>query len=347
MASLKTKAVRDGDHYVVNGQKTWTTYGQYANRIFCLVRTKFDGKPQAGISFLLVDLDTPGIEMRPIRLIEGGYEVIEVFFTDVRVPVANLVGEENTGWTIAKYLLGHERTNIAGTGFSVQALEQVKALARKVKRGGRPLIESPLFAARLASVEAELEAVKITNLRMLSKAASGGQLGAEPSMLKIKGTVIRQELNDLARRALGPAAAPFPSEDLDNLAIAPREAAHNAAGYFNKSHPLTELLEAIRKIHRGGRFISQALAEQIALSVSPEAAQKPHELLSNRELQVLRLIASGLTPTEIAGELHLSVKTVSTYRARVLDKMGLRNTLELMSYALREGLVDSPVTPGS
>jgi alkylation response protein AidB-like acyl-CoA dehydrogenase len=118
LASLKTKAERDGDHYVVNGQKTWTTLGQYANRIFCLVRTKPEGKPQEGISFLLIDLDTPGIEMRPIRLIEGGYEVNEVFFTDVRVPVANLVGAENEGWTIAKYLLGHERTNIAGVGFS-------------------------------------------------------------------------------------------------------------------------------------------------------------------------------------------------------------------------------------
>ncbi|WP_341862069.1 acyl-CoA dehydrogenase family protein [Gymnodinialimonas sp. 57CJ19] len=233
LASLKTRAERDGDHYIVNGQKTWTTYGQYANRIFCLVRTRSDGKPQAGISFLLIDLDTPGIEMRPIRLIEGGFEVNEVFFTDVRVPVENLVGAENDGWTIAKYLLGHERTNIAGTGFSVQALSQVKALARTVKRNGKPLIENPLFAARLAETEADLEAMKITNLRMLSKAAAGGQLGAEPSMLKIKGTVIRQSLNDLARRALGPAAAPFPSEDLDNLAITPPNHSHNAADYFN------------------------------------------------------------------------------------------------------------------
>jgi alkylation response protein AidB-like acyl-CoA dehydrogenase len=233
LASLKTRAERDGDHYIVNGQKTWTTLGQFANRIFCLVRTAFDGKPQAGISFLLVDLDTPGIEMRPIRLIEGGYEVNEVFFTDVRVPAANLVGRENEGWSIAKFLLGHERANIAGTGFSVQALEQVKALARTVHRGGKPLIQNPLFAARLAEVEAELDAMKITNLRMLSKAAQGGTLGAEPSMLKIKGTVIRQALNDLARRALGPAAAPFPSEELDNLAITPPEHAHAAADYFN------------------------------------------------------------------------------------------------------------------
>ncbi len=233
LASLKTRADRDGEHYIVNGQKTWTTLGQYANRIFCLVRTKFEGKPQEGISFLLMDLDMPGVEMRPIRLIEGGYEVNEVFFTDVRVPVGNLVGEENMGWTIAKYLLGHERTNIAGTGFSVQAYAQLKDLAQRVTRNGKPLIQNPLFAARMASVEAELEAMKITNLRMLSTAAKGGQLTHEPSMLKIKGTVIRQELNDLARRALGPAAAPFPSEDLDNLAIAPPGHGHNAAGYFN------------------------------------------------------------------------------------------------------------------
>ncbi len=234
LASLKTRADRDGDHYVINGQKTWTTLGQHANRIFCLVRTRFEGKPQAGISFVLVDLDTPGIEMRPIRLIEGGYEVNEVFFTDVRVPVSRLVGEENQGWTIAKFLLGHERTNIAGVGFSTQAFEQVKTLARQVRRGRKRLIDQPLFAARLAAVEAELEAMKLTNLRMLSRAAEGGTLGAEPSMLKVKSTVIRQEINDLARRALGPAAAPFPSEDLEgNLALVPDGHGNNAASYFN------------------------------------------------------------------------------------------------------------------
>jgi alkylation response protein AidB-like acyl-CoA dehydrogenase len=234
LASLKTRAERDRDAYVVNGQKTWTTLGQYANRIFCLVRTKAEGKPQEGISFLLIDLDTPGIEMRPIRLIEGGYEVNEVFFTDVRVPIANRVGAENEGWTIAKYLLGHERTNIAGVGFSLQALEQVKALSRTVRRNGKPLIENTLFAARIAAVEAELEAMKITNLRMLARAAKGGRLGAEPSMLKIKGTQIRQTINDLARRALGPAAAPFPSEELEgNLRVAPPGHANDTASYFN------------------------------------------------------------------------------------------------------------------
>lgn len=234
LASLKTKAERDGDDYIINGQKTWTTLGQHANKIFCLVRTDASGKPQKGISFLLVDIDTPGIEMRPIRLIEGGHEVNEVFFTDVRVPATNLVGEENIGWTIAKFLLTHERTNIAGVGFSVAAFESLKSLAYQTKRGGKRLIDNPLFAAKLAEIEIDLEAMKITNLRMLDQAQKTGAPGPESSMLKIKGTVIRQALNDLARRALGPAAAPFPSEDLDgNAALAPPDHARNAADYFN------------------------------------------------------------------------------------------------------------------
>lgn len=234
LASLKTRAVRDGDHYVLNGQKTWTTLGQHANKIFCLVRTNPNAKPQEGISFILVDLDTPGIEMRPIRLIEGDYEVNEVFFTDVRVPAENLVGEENMGWTIAKYLLTHERTNIAGVGLSYRALEDLKLLSKKVKRNGKPLNQNPLFAARMAQVEIDLKAMEITNLRMLFQAQAQGAPGPETSILKIKGTVIRQTLNDLARRALGPSAAPFPSEDLEgNIAIAPADNAHNAAEYFN------------------------------------------------------------------------------------------------------------------
>ncbi len=234
LASLKTRAVRDGDRYIVNGQKTWTTLGQYANRIFCLVRTKADGKPQDGISFLLVDLDTPGIEMRPIRLIEGGHEVNEVFFTDVPVPAENLVGAENVGWTIAKFLLSHERSAIAGTGQSFAALAQLKALGHKIRRNGKRLIEDPLFACKLAELEIELEALRVTNLRMLSGADAGVAPGPEVSMLKIKGTVIRQGLNDLARQALGPAAAPFPADALDgNLSLVPDGHALNAATYFN------------------------------------------------------------------------------------------------------------------
>ena len=234
LASLKTRAIREGDDYIINGQKTWTTLGQHANKIFCLVRTSSEGKPQEGISFVLVDLDTPGIEMRPIRLIEGGHEVNEVFFTDVRVPVSSLVGEENKGWTIAKFLLSHERTGIAGVGFSMQALEEVKVLAHTIRRGAKRLIDDPLFAARLAKVEIDLEAMKITNLRMLFQAQKQGAPGPETSMLKIKGTVINQELRDLARRALGPLAAPFPGHITDgNILFGPADTAFNAARYFN------------------------------------------------------------------------------------------------------------------
>ncbi|SFL60103.1 acyl-CoA dehydrogenase family protein [Shimia aestuarii] len=234
LASLKTRAVREGDEWVINGQKTWTTLGQHADWIFCLCRTDPEAKQQEGISFILVDLKTPGIEMRPIKLIEGGHEVNEVFFTDVRVPYGNLVGQENKGWTIAKYLLTHERTGIAGVGASMQALEEVKALARQVRRGGKPLIEDPLFAARIARAEIDLEAMKITNLRMLFQAQQQGAPGPETSILKIKGTVINQELNDLARRALGPAAAPFPGFVNDgNLMFGPPDTAHSAATYFN------------------------------------------------------------------------------------------------------------------
>ena len=235
LASLKTRAVREGDHYIVNGQKTWTTLGQYANKIFCLVRTDPEAKPQEGISFLLIDMDTPGIELRPIILLDGTPEVNEVFFTDVRVPVDNRVGEENQGWTVAKYLLTHERTNIAGVGASRAALDRLKRIARSERAGGRPLIENPHFAARLARVEIDLMAMATTNLRIVSQAAAGQAPGVESSMLKVKGTVIRQEINDLTRRAVGPYAMPFVSEALEgaNAPIGPDYAAPVARQYFN------------------------------------------------------------------------------------------------------------------
>jgi alkylation response protein AidB-like acyl-CoA dehydrogenase len=237
LASLKTKAERHGDHYIVNGQKTWTTLGQYADWIFCLVRTSSEGKRQEGISFLLIDIKTPGIEVRPIILLDGEHEVNEVFFTDVKVPVENLVGEENKGWTYAKYLLTHERTGTAGIGFSNAALEHLKFIAASQLKSGRPLKHDPYFAARMARVEIDLEAMKITNLRVLAQADAGAAPGPESSMLKIKGTVIRQEINDLARRALGPYALPFVSEALDEgyneSPIGPDYANPIAGEYFN------------------------------------------------------------------------------------------------------------------
>lgn len=235
LASLKTRAVRDGDHYVVNGQKTWTTLGQYANWIFCLVRTDTEVKQQEGISFLLIDMATPGIEVRPIILLDGTHEVNEVWFTDVRVPVENLVGEENKGWTYAKYLLTHERTNIAGVGSSRAGLATIKRMARAEVSNGRPLIENPHFAARMAQVEIDLMAMSTTNLRIISKAAVGQAPGVEASMLKVKGTIIRQEINDLARRAAGPYAMPFPSEAVegDNDPVGPDYAGAVSSQYFN------------------------------------------------------------------------------------------------------------------
>jgi alkylation response protein AidB-like acyl-CoA dehydrogenase len=237
LASLKTSAVRDGDHYVVNGQKTWTTLGQYANMIFCLVRTSNEGRRQQGISFLLIDMNSPGVELRPITLLEGGHEVNEVFFTDVKVPVENLVGEENKGWTYAKYLLTHERTNIAGIGGTLAAFAELKAIARTQTKAGRPLVQDPWFAARLARIEIEIENMKTTNLRVLVAAGAGTAPAAESSMLKIRSTEIRQEISSLVRRTLGPYAQPFVSEALDEdftgQAVGPEYAASAASTYFN------------------------------------------------------------------------------------------------------------------
>lgn len=237
LASVRTTAERNGDHYIVNGQKTWTTLGQHANMIFCLVRTSREGKPQAGISFLLIDMSTPGITVRPIVLIDGTPEVNEVFFDNVRVPVENLVGTENQGWTYAKYLLTHERTNIAGVAFAAAGLDTLKRIARAETAGGRPLIANPHFAARLARIEIDLMALSTTNLRVIAAASAGQAPGAESSMLKIKGTVVRQEINALTRTAVGPYAMPFASEGLEegsNAApIGPDYAGAATAQYLN------------------------------------------------------------------------------------------------------------------
>ena len=237
LASLKTTAVRNGDHYIVNGQKTWTTQGQHANLMFCLVRTNKEVKSQQGISFVLIDMKQPGVEVRPIRTLDGDAEVNEVFLTDVKVPLENLVGEEDKGWTYAKYLLTYERTGIAGVGFSMAGLEKLKAIAQRVQRNGKPLIEDPQFATRLAKVEIDLENMKTTNLRVIAAVAGGGVPGAESSMLKIKGTVIRQEILSLIRRAMGPYALPFiEAAQYSEYAESPvgePEAATAACAYFN------------------------------------------------------------------------------------------------------------------
>ncbi len=209
LASLKTRAERKGDRYLVNGQKTWISLAQYANWIFCLVRTDPAVKKQAGISFLLIDMKRRGVTVRPITLLDGSQEVNEVWFEDVEVPVENLVGDENGGWTYAKFLLGHERTNIAGVGVSKRELVRLKRIATEERKDGRPLLADPVFAARVAQVEVELMALEITNLRVLAAEAERRAPGPEASLLKIKGTEIQQAISELMMHARGPQALPM------------------------------------------------------------------------------------------------------------------------------------------
>jgi alkylation response protein AidB-like acyl-CoA dehydrogenase len=235
LASLKMRAAREGDHYLVNGQKTWTTLAQFANMIFCLVRTSTEGRKQEGISFLLMDMQSPGVTVQPIIMLDGEHQVNEVFFEDVKVPVRNLVGEEGKGWTYAKYLLGHERTNIAGVGASKRELVALKEVARRELRNGAPLAEDPLFAMRIAEVEIELLALEMTVMRVLS--ARRNAPGPEASILKIRGTEIQQTLSELMMEAVGPYALPFDLDamelDFSGERVGPDYAGPLAAHYFN------------------------------------------------------------------------------------------------------------------
>ena len=237
LASVKTRAIREGKHYIVNGQKTWTTQGQYADWIFCLVRTDTEVKPQRGISFLLIDMKTPGITVRPIITMDGAHEVNEVWFENVEVPVENLVGEENAGWTYAKFLLGHERTNIAGIGIAKRELARLKRIATLEQKNGKPLLRDPLFAARIAQIEIDLTALEITNLRVLSAEAERRAPGPEASILKIKGTEIQQAITELLVQAVGPYALPLRREAMaagyQGDAIGPFYSVPLAANYLN------------------------------------------------------------------------------------------------------------------
>lgn len=207
LASLKTRAVRDGDHYVVNGQKTWTTLGQYADWIFCLVRTNVEAKKQLGISFLLIDMKTPGVTTRPIITIDGKHEVNEVFFDDVKVPIENLVGEENKGWDYAKFLLSNERSGIARLGMTKERIARIKRLAKRVPWGGETMWENTSFRERLAAVEVEVKALEITQMRVVS-AANDASDKPDPasSILKIKGSELQQVTTELLLELAGPLA---------------------------------------------------------------------------------------------------------------------------------------------
>ena len=210
LASVQCKAVREGDHYVVNGQKTWTTLGQYGEWIFCLVRTSTTGKPQTGISFLLIDMASPGVSVRPIQLLDGEAEVNEVWFDNVRVPLNNLVGEENHGWTYAKHLLSHERTNIADVNRSKRELERLKRVAQ-----AEGMYDEPRFRDEIAKLEVDVVALEMLVLRVLSAEKSGKNSLDIAGLLKIRGSEIQQRSAELMMLAAGPFSLPFISEAME------------------------------------------------------------------------------------------------------------------------------------
>jgi pimeloyl-CoA dehydrogenase large subunit len=240
LASLKTSAKREGDHYVVNGQKTWTTAAQYADWIFCLTRTDATAKKQEGITFLLIDMKTPGITVRPIQTIDGSHEVNEVFFDDVKVPVENRIYEENKGWDCAKFLLGNERSGIARVGASKAQVRRLREIAAMERIGDKPLIEDERFAMKIAAIEVELKALEMTQLRVVAAERNRKSNRPDPasSILKIKGSEIQQNISELLMEAIGPYALPdqFRHTEDDRWnepPIGPDYAAPLAPTYFN------------------------------------------------------------------------------------------------------------------
>lgn len=238
LASLKTSAVRDGDHYVVNGSKTWNTLGQYADWIFCLVRTDNTAKKQEGISFLLIDMKTPGITVKPIVLLDGFPEVNEVFFDDVKVPAENLIGEENKGWTYAKVLLTHERTNISGVPRGKRRLAALKRLAAETEDGfGKTLAENASFQLRIAELEIELKALEYAELRTLAALSVGKAPGPESSILKVVGTELAQAIDEMFLELSGYDSLPFVPEqfegEFEGERVGPGSSNAAALNYFN------------------------------------------------------------------------------------------------------------------
>jgi alkylation response protein AidB-like acyl-CoA dehydrogenase len=236
LASLRTKAVPEGDDYIVNGQKTWTTMAQHADWGFFLVRTNNDVKAQEGISFLLIDMKSPGIRVRPIITLGGEHEVNEVWLEDVRVPQSNRIYEEDRGWTCAKFLLAHERSGIAGVASSKRGVEKIKEIARTEMDGERTLFANPFFKRKIAELEVDLTALEYTELRTLAGEAAGKGPGPESSLLKVKGTEIQQRITELALEAVGHYGAPYFrgfGEGDNEHPIGPEYAHHSAPHYFN------------------------------------------------------------------------------------------------------------------
>ncbi|MGY4623375.1 acyl-CoA dehydrogenase family protein [Bradyrhizobium sp. USDA 4486] len=238
LASVRTKAVRDGDHYVVNGHKTWTTLAQHADWIFCLVRTDPTAKAQAGISFLLIDMKSPGVTVRPIITIDGSHEVNDVFLEDVRVPVANLIGEENKGWSYAKFLLGNERTSMAGIGRSIRSLENLKRIVRSEMDDTDPAYFE--FFKEIARIELDVMALEATELRVVAQMARGIEPGAAASLFKIRGTEILQEITDLTHRAIGSYGLALREHPAGNNHFMPGpDYAHTASEHYLNSRKLS------------------------------------------------------------------------------------------------------------
>lgn len=209
LASLKTRAVRDGDDYIINGSKIWTTFAQHANRMFCLVRTSTDGKAQEGISFILIDdFDAPGITVDPIITMAGDHEVNQVFFEDVRVPASNLVGRENDGWTVAKYLLEFERGGTYSQGLK-RGMEKVRQIASEEQENGERVADDPVFRKKVADADTLITAMEYTELRVLGRLAGGQNPGPESSMIKCRGSELQQLVSELAFEAAGIKQTPF------------------------------------------------------------------------------------------------------------------------------------------
>ena len=264
LASVKTRAVREGDKFIVNGQKTWTTLGQYGEWIFCLVRTSTEGKPQTGISFLLIDMKSPGITVRPIIMLDGGHEVNEVFFDNVVVPANNLIGEENKGWTYAKHLLSHERTNIADVNRAKRELERLKRIA---KREG--VWNDTRFRDEIAKLEVDVVALEMLVLRVLAAEKSGKNSLDIAGLLKIRGSEIQQRYSELMMLAAGPFALPRIREAME--AGWQGDATAGALGGFPGGEvgnaPLASTYFNLRKttIYGGSNEVQRNIVSQVVL----------------------------------------------------------------------------------
>lgn len=255
LASLKTRAERKGDKYIVNGQKTWTTLAQYGEWIFCLVRTSTEGKPQTGISFLLIDMKSPGVTVRPIIMLDGGHEVNEVFFDNVEVPAENLIGEENKGWTYAKHLLSHERTNIADVNRAKRELERLKRIAK-----GEGMWTDQRFRDEIAKLEVDIVALEMLVLRVLSAEKSGKNPLDIAGLLKIKGSEIQQRYTELMMLAAGPYSVPWIREAME----AGYQGDYVGAAYIA---PLTATYFNMRKttIYGGSNEVQRNIVAQTVL----------------------------------------------------------------------------------